>query len=221
LPDEGAVAVHPFLKKVLIFIAIGVPVGLLENAFFGWAQMELGITNEHVEKAVRLAIQLGIPALTVAVAFYLYYMVLEHFRPTARPMPKLAPERQLKVGPEARKALGLDAPPPKYALPKDAEKIDIKQATNKQLGALCSALSSEIGEMLLRTMRSQPLSQIPYFHNTFATRFFWLYGEARRRGHRDSDLERYYERPESLMNVGHLKERLSALANRLPIYLDT
>jgi hypothetical protein len=213
--------VHPFLKKVLLFIAIGVPVGLLENAFFGWAQMELGITNEHVEKAVRLAIQLGIPALTVAVGFYLYYMVLEHFRPTARSMPKPEPERQLNGVPDTRKTLESETPAPKYALPKEAEKIDIKQATNKQLGALCSALSTEIGEMLLRTMRSQPLSQIPYFQNTFATRFFWLYGEARRRGHRDSDLERYYQRPESLLNVGHLNKQLSALANRLPLYLDT
>lgn len=57
-----------------------IPVGFIENALFGPAQMQLGITNEVVDQVVRTSIMWGIPALSVAVGFYLYYQVTEHFR---------------------------------------------------------------------------------------------------------------------------------------------
>ena len=69
------------VKNLLRFFLVLIPVGLVENAFFGWAQMELGITNEVIGRAVRWGIQFGVPAFTVAVGFYFYYKVVDRFGP--------------------------------------------------------------------------------------------------------------------------------------------
>src|SRR6266571_4564051 len=69
-----------FAHKVLVFLIWTIPVGFVENALFGWAQMQLGITNEVVDHIVRTSIMWGVPALSVAVGFYLYQRVTDLVR---------------------------------------------------------------------------------------------------------------------------------------------
>ena len=109
---------------------------------------------------------------------------------------------------------------PKYAPPKEAAEMDVRKLTNKQLGRLMGALSDDIGEMLLTTMRATGSPQIEIFHRSFAKRFYWLYEEARRRGYRDADLDRYYDRAENLLNVSHLNQQLRLLAVLIPNLAD-
>jgi hypothetical protein len=128
------------------------------------------------------------------------------------------PVQKLESGREVRQALTLERP--KYALPEEAKRIDIATVTNKELGELFNDLSVAMGKMLLRTMRDDSSVQAAAFNKDFAPAFFWLYGEARRRGHRDSDLERYYERPESIKNVSYLHQQFKTLGSRLHLYYD-
>lgn len=73
--------------------------GLVENAVFGWGDAKLGITEDTVDRAIRLLKEWGIPALTV-IAFLCCYYALEFFwftkwrtaRISARPS---TPENQI------------------------------------------------------------------------------------------------------------------------------
>jgi hypothetical protein len=110
-------------------------------------------------------------------------------------------------------------PTPRYAPPKESESVDVTKLKNKELGEYCTELSSVIGQMLMRTMRESSAHQLATFQRQYAAIFFWLYEEARRRGHRDDTLDWYYDHPQEI-NVGQLNQRLKELGNRLPMYYD-
>ena len=135
----------------------------------------------------------------------------------AAPLVGAAP---LALSEAALSAIGLPVAH-KYALPEEAKARDIRSLTYKELGALVIKLSNDIGEMVTDTMRDRPNSQVAYFNQIFASRFFWLYGEAYRRGHRDEALDAYYRHPALLKNVSHLNQQLRGLGHRLPLYLDS
>jgi hypothetical protein len=67
----------PLLRKFLRFILYVVPVGLFEHALFGWGNAHLGITDPLVDHIVRLALEYGLPAITVGIGFAIY-QVFEH-----------------------------------------------------------------------------------------------------------------------------------------------
>jgi len=54
-------------------------VGFVENAIFGWAQAELGITNQVVDGVLRKTLEFGVPALTVAIGFAIYYLACDRW----------------------------------------------------------------------------------------------------------------------------------------------
>lgn len=75
-------------RRCLWFVFWIAVVGPIENAFFGWVDMQYGLTNDVVETAVRWAVMFGVPALTVAVGAYFFFRIQEYF---AGPRPPVAP----------------------------------------------------------------------------------------------------------------------------------
>lgn len=66
-------------------------VGPLENAFFGWVDHKYGLDNQLMETILRYTVVVGVPSLSVAVGFYLFYVVREKFRPTKNDQVALSP----------------------------------------------------------------------------------------------------------------------------------
>jgi len=170
--------------------------------------------------------EVGTQPLSYAVVALLLAVVL-----VLREKPKLpaiaeADPRPVVISEAAKQKLAdslqgkTSSPKPRYAPPKEAEQMNVEKLLYRELGGQVIALSTEISEMLMRTMRTQSSEQPVIFTRYFAPRFFWLYGEARRRGHRDSALDVYYEQPETIGNVAHLNQQLRALGERLPLYQD-
>lgn len=135
----------PKVKKTIAFLLLYGPVALIQNALLGWAQMELGITNEHVAYGIRLAIQLGIPALTVAVGFYLYYVVIEQFRP----MRKEQRESQNAIA-----AIKAQKPLPNYTAKEKEDRYEAWKRVLKVLNTECTA-ANDMGLQLCATWEQE------------------------------------------------------------------
>jgi len=106
---------------------------------------------------------------------------------------------------------------PRYALPKEAEKIDIEKVSNQELGAHMSDLTKDIrGIFAPRIGQLSDAQVVRIFMSQHAPRFFWLYGEARRRGHKEPVFDHTYEEPSRIFSAGHVAD----LAKRLGAFAD-
>lgn len=109
----------------------------------------------------------------------------------------------------------------RYAAPSDAKDIDLGSQTNRALGELLVALANEIDELIEDSDYDAPESEmVALFNKHTAPRFLWAYHEVRNRGHRDADLDRYFENPATLKNVRHLAQQLKVVGSRLHLYAD-
>jgi hypothetical protein len=112
---------------------------------------------------------------------------------------------------------------PRYAPPADAAGIDITTVTYKELGKLMEA----IGHDVQKFERSLPYNttsekRISEFHKRLSPHVLWVYGEAKRRGHEDSTIARFYRDPNQLQTdqIDWLAQSLVKMGAQLTLYFD-
>lgn len=227
-------------KRTVLFVLWTIPVGFAENAFFGWAQFELGVTNDLVAHVIRYSIMWGVPALTVAVGYYFYFRIEQHFsRQQTRPelaaamsntaTPKMKPERTPGAGTlsvPARGALGIDPtpqppgtaalerPPAKsrFGPPRGKEHIRLGPLSNRDLGDMMISLSKKLQQDVARAHYPTTNAQlVNAFLSNFAPEVFWLCEEAAQRGLHSDHLDMVMRFPDRLQN----RDAVSYIAREL------
>ena len=109
--------------------------------------------------------------------------------------------------------------PKRYAQPSDTKDIDIQKTTNKSLGSLLVSLANEARKIIDDNQQTSTARMIADFNRKTAAHFLWAYEEARNRGHRDGDLDRYFD-DMATVNVFTLEKKLRMLGSRLHLYID-
>lgn len=231
-------------KRVLLFLLWTIPVGFIENAFFGWAQMELGVTNELVSHVLRFSIMWGVPALTVAVGYYFSFLIERHFdggkaTPTPPPPAKSAPlpeKNALRLTKETRQALGIDpspqhlaramrdsaSPKRRFQAPPGKENTAIASRSNRDLGDMMVELARDLQRHIARAAYNTTNEQfVNAFLANHAQEVFWLCEEARNRGLHNDHLDLVMKYPDRLQNrdaVTFIARELEKFGNIVKLY---